>query len=955
MISPTPNESETRRLLAFYGELHDDVECGRRPDLARYVARFPKAAEEVARAVLEALGGDVTATESATEVPARLGPYVLGREVGRGGQAIVYEAEDPRLRRPVALKVIAGLGPGAEAVLRRFRREAEAASRLDHPCICPVFDMGVEGGVAYIAMRLVDGETLADRISRERHAPSPAATQDARRRALELLVVFEKTARALHAAHEAGIVHRDVKPANIMITQEGEPVLLDFGLAHADDGGPSLTRTGDVFGTPAYMAPEQVSGDRVIDARTDVWGLGVSLFEALALRLPFTGATRQSLLSAILDGEVPDIRTLAKGVHADIHSVISAALEKDPDRRYRTALEFADDLRRVRDGEAPSARPVGFATRWVRRARRRPLAATAVIVLALAVPAIGVLTGVLIASRPAVLAAERATLMAAVERELAIGHSALTEAQYDEAGPAFDRAAALDPMSEDAVGGQTLVDFYVGRWAAAVGRLESHPLLPRSPGLKLLYSMALEQTHRGAEAKAVKASMEGSVDPFLSFVKANCELALGGEGMAAGVAKRAVAEIWEAIALSPTPRLIDFHYLAFASAMAGDERSARSAVAALRVHWGSTAQTEHAIGHALDRFDLDQARLAFRSAATLKPSWAMVWRDLVQTERRAAHLGAATEAAEDARRCRPGSADWASQLGELYLLAGRFDDAVREMEAACTIDPKSARFKHNVASVLRLAGRAEEAAAAYRAALTLDPKWARSACDLAIVLRESGDYTGALAMMKRGHELGSATPGWSMPSARWVTEAEHLIDRAAALEEVRRDREGMSDLDHAELTDMARLSKLAGYTAAATRLVQADLDKFPPKVQPGAEDLADSRRLIGAATALRAGFGQGRDAPADAATRAEFRVLALEWVGAAVQVARSVAARDAGKVATARDTLDAVLLGTDFILARAARSSALVPADERARWAALLSSTESLRDELTSNPKGRAP
>jgi len=215
----------------------------------------------------------------------RVGPYRLVRELGRGGQAIVWLAEDSRIGRQVALKMLPHLGPGGEEALRRFRREAEVAARLEHPGICSVFEAEIDHGTPYIAMRYVAGETLARRLAVARDAQAAPPDRGALR---DLALLFEKAARALHAAHEAGIVHRDVKPANLMITPEGEPVVLDFGLAREDDASaPALSLTGEVSGTPAYMSPEQMTGRSRPDRRTDVWSLGIALYEAATLAHPF--------------------------------------------------------------------------------------------------------------------------------------------------------------------------------------------------------------------------------------------------------------------------------------------------------------------------------------------------------------------------------------------------------------------------------------------------------------------------------------------------------------------------------------------------------------------------------------------------------------------------------------------------------------------------------------------
>ena len=362
-----------RLALEFLERFWSDLDAGRSVGLAPYLRQFPGHEELIAReylgAVAEARGGGEgeRGGEKRRSEEGRIGPYRLLEELGRGGQGVVWLAEDTRLGRRVALKVLTGLGPGAEMHLARFRREAALASKLDHPGICGVHDTGIEGGVPYIAMRYLEGETLADRMSRVRseevagmpssvitfdegdvNAPSeargpkgsPTGSSSVDRKEVDLIVAaFEKVARALHAAHELGIVHRDIKPGNIMITPEGEPVLLDFGLAQddSDGAGPTLTKTGDVFGTPAYMSPEQITGRRVkIDRRSDLYSLGATLYEALTLKRPFDAATRESLYQAILSKEPERARKLNRQIPSDLEVVLQCAMSKDRDKRYQT-------------------------------------------------------------------------------------------------------------------------------------------------------------------------------------------------------------------------------------------------------------------------------------------------------------------------------------------------------------------------------------------------------------------------------------------------------------------------------------------------------------------------------------------------------------------------------------------------------------------------------------------
>ncbi|MCE9637281.1 MAG: protein kinase, partial [Planctomycetes bacterium] len=330
----------------------------------------------------------------------RIGPYRIVRQIGGGAQGEVYLAEDTRIARRVALKVLAADFAPSEAAVERFRREAQAASRLDHPGICTVYEADIAGRTPYIAMRYLEGETLAARIeaasptggsassssSSSRScrpvplpiaaadasavpAPAPSAVDDA----LQVVSMIESVARALHVAHEAGLVHRDVKPANIMLTPGCSPVILDFGLAHDDSSSARLTRTGTSLGSPAYMAPELIATSGApVDRRADVYSLGVTLFEALTMALPYAAPTLAGLYDQILRTESPHARSRNAEIPRDLDVVVATAMEKDPDRRYRTARDFADDLRRVLRNEPVRARPAGRIVRLRRWAQRNP-------------------------------------------------------------------------------------------------------------------------------------------------------------------------------------------------------------------------------------------------------------------------------------------------------------------------------------------------------------------------------------------------------------------------------------------------------------------------------------------------------------------------------------------------------------------------------------------------------
>jgi WD40 repeat protein/serine/threonine protein kinase len=366
-------------LFDFVDEYTRDLERGGPKALAHYLARFPGYEEAVAREYL-AMRASAATPDASTALgqERRIGPYRLIAELGRGGQGTVWLAEDSRIARRVALKLLPpSFGALSTERRRRLQREAELISRLAHPSICSIYEAQIDGDTPYLAMRFVEGETLAAAIARARSAGSaelgrielPPTTSVAVR---ELLQLFERAARALHAAHEAGVVHRDVKPANLMLAPDGEPVILDFGIARDERAdGSALTLSGEVFGTPAYMSPEQVRGEKhAVDRRSDVWALGATLYEALTLRPPFEAASVPELLIAIQSGARTDPRAINPTLPQELAVVLETALEKDVARRYATALDFAEDLRRIREYEPIRARPPGAwlrAKRWVQR------------------------------------------------------------------------------------------------------------------------------------------------------------------------------------------------------------------------------------------------------------------------------------------------------------------------------------------------------------------------------------------------------------------------------------------------------------------------------------------------------------------------------------------------------------------------------------------------------------
>src|SRR5437763_1891000 len=261
--------------------------------------------------------------------------YELLKEIGRGGQGVVYRARQKSLNRIVALKII-GVGRWAtEAHLKRFRLEAEAAASLNHPFIVPIHEIRERGGYCYFSMNLVDGGPLDEVV---KHGLMPV------RRAAELIA---RLARTVHYAHQHGILHRDIKPGNVLLDRNGEPHLTDFGLARLVETESTVTRTMEVLGTPSYMAPEQAVGNNArVSRATDVYGLGAVFYQLLTGHPPFAGGTTFETVQLVLDTEPRQPRLWNPKIDRDLATICLKCLEKDPQHRYSSALALAEDLER---------------------------------------------------------------------------------------------------------------------------------------------------------------------------------------------------------------------------------------------------------------------------------------------------------------------------------------------------------------------------------------------------------------------------------------------------------------------------------------------------------------------------------------------------------------------------------------------------------------------------------
>ena len=704
------------------------------------------------------------------------GRYAIERGLGHGGMATVYLARDLKHRRPVALKVLrpaVGSSLGAD----RFLREIQLAAGLQHPNIVTVFDSGVADGALWFTMPFIEGETLRARLERERQLPLADA-----------LRIATEAARALEFAHRHGVLHRDVKPENLLLTTDGSTLVADFGVARpwGETGG--LTETGVVVGTPAYMSPEQAAGETALDARSDVYSLGCVLYEMLAGEMPFTGSNPQSLLAKRLSEPVPSLRT-TRDVPEAVERVVMRSLARAPADRYASAAELAQALQMAWSGPHQAAPPGS-----PRGSRRRRLGVGG---LLLAVVALGAGLVVRLGGR--------------AEDEAPTSVAVLPFADLSEGG---DQEYFSDGLTDELI---TSLSRFGGLQVAA--RTSSFQFKGRD--------IDVREVGRRLHVGSV---LEGSVRRSGNHLRISAQLVSARDGY----------QLWA-----------DAYDRDLADVFAVQEDIARAIISALRVTLGARGDralgvrpTDDTEAHDLylkGRFawnqrtavGMEEAVRYLEQAVARDPGYALAWaaladayvlvipyagepRDVMWPKGRAAAeraLAIDSTLGEAHTALAYGTMiydwDWAAAevsfrraitvapayptghqwYGDFLWSRGRLDEALEQMQEAERLDPLSLVIGSEVGSTYYLLRRFDEAEAKVREILKLDPNYAHALYLLGQVELQRHRYPEAIDALERSLDLGGfqedlagalayayATSGAQAAAARYTAELEQRLE-----------------------------------------------------------------------------------------------------------------------------------------------------------------------------------
>lgn len=671
--------------------------------------------------------------------PKQIGSFRVLEQLGKGGMGVVYRAEQAGLLREVAVKLLrpefAWLTPNRQ----RFLREGRVVARLEHPAIVPILQFGEHLGQPFLVMRYIAGRSLAELLGAMRDTDVTArdghhvvsALADGTAGVDEVAVgsslggldtrwsqviarLLLPIAEGLGYAHHHGVVHRDVKPSNILVDRDGRTFLCDFGLASLDQDE-QLTRSGALLGSVPYMSPEQVEGTAT-DARSDVFSFGSVLYEALTSQRPFGATSSSQTMHAIARVEPPKLQKGLPHVEADLLAIVARCLEKRASHRYATGTELASDLRAFVEGRPVKARRLTFAHRVIRLARREPvpflLATTASLLLLLAAS----LGGYLWAERNTFAAGHAELQTEQVERELALGFQALARNNRQMAQQHFDHCLAIDATSEAAQAGRQ----------AAVGTSNA-------------------PTNTGTEQEPALAT------PTELFTKAT-RLLFSGQHGDTTTAKRATQLLRDAVLRSPRARPVYHGMLAMAAATAQDHALAQRTAEAIELTWPESATAAYWAGYARIAYDAERAERSFVAATQIDKAFVAAWAELGTARMLQNKLGSAEQALRTAIELAPDNCKAWLNLGLCQHRAGKTEVAVATLRHAAKLPNAVPGANYNL-GVLLAASKPDEAIAAFEAATAQAPDYIEAWYNLGALHTQRGELEEGRAALEQAIKL----------------------------------------------------------------------------------------------------------------------------------------------------------------------------------------------------------
>lgn len=725
-----------------------------------------------------------------------LGDLQLLREIGRGGMGVVYEADDRMLRRRVAVKVLRRDGELQPSAIVRFRREAELAASLRHPAIVPIHGVGESGASLYLVMELQRAAPLSDVVRELRLMLAPgegpqalpagafaAAAADAAAARFPDSELGERppssTARvevrpepfvraavaaladiadALGHAHASSVVHRDVKPGNILVTADGTARLSDFGLARSLEA-PAITRTGDAPGTPQYMAPEQARGDGDnVGPAADVFALGSTLYELLTLQRPFAGGTTAAVLQQVLADEPPDLRRLNPLVPADLRAIVQKAMQKPIAWRYATGVELAADLQAFLRGEPVQARPITGLQRLRRWASREPWRALAAGLVLLLMPLLVAFLALRSERGTEVEAGRQVLREARLDRLLADGFREAGEGDVKTAKKVFGQMLEVVPDCEEGIAGLSVVARHEGL-LPAIAALRQPTKQPLTKALRRRLVALLRENGQTAEADAAAVGLDAQPVGFDAFLEGYRFVERGHRQRDATAHAEAARLLHLSIVTSENaPRVYYYEWL-HAAAHARDTATVTAAKAAVQRLWPEDAATWFwlAFTHDLDG-DGDTAVADLRRAVAIDPSFATAVVNLARLRRSGGSAQEALELATAALPKTPDSAMLLTEIGQSHHALRRYADAIVHFRRALQLAPNDLDARRGLAGALVDSGEVQEGERLAKELLEFDGNDAMAHWVTAVAAQRRGDRKAARLHLER-HTT-------SLPSAR---------------------------------------------------------------------------------------------------------------------------------------------------------------------------------------------